>query len=349
MLMTADCSSDGDLLSALRAPALRRANTVLRMPCRSEEISAFASSVVTGLQSSPRRLDCRFLYDAQGSALYEQICRQPEYYLTRTEAAILARHAADICAITGPVTLVELGSGSAIKTGHLLSAYAAEPYWPRYLPIDVSESALQQAGRLISRRHPNVLFTAINGTYEDAFPVFGTVSPTLILFLGSTIGNLDEPAAGRFWQAISTHMVDGDFFLLGVDLVKDRKILEAAYNDAAGVTAAFSRNLFARMNRELGAAVASEKIDHLARYRAAGERIEIHGRFTADQVIRISSPGRSFSIRAGEEILIEISRKFRVEKLIAELAAYGLELREKFTDERGWFALLLLQKKGAFC
>jgi L-histidine Nalpha-methyltransferase len=344
MLMTADFPSCGDLISVLQDETLCRGNSVLRMPCRSEEAAAFARSVENGLGATPRRLDCRFLYDAKGSALYEQICIQPEYYLTRTEAAILARHAAEIRAITGPVTLIELGSGSSVKTDYLLSAYATEPYWLRYLPIDVSESALRQAGRTISRRYPNVRFTAINGTYEDAFPVFETVSPALVLFLGSTIGNLDEPAARRFWQAISTNMAGGDYFLLGVDLVKDKAILEAAYDDAAGVTAAFTRNLFARMNRELGAAIATEAIEHVARYRIAGERIEIHGRFTTDQVINIATHDQSIAIRAGEEILVEISRKFRVEALAADLAGYGLELKKSFTDEQGWFALLLLQK-----
>jgi L-histidine Nalpha-methyltransferase len=344
MLMTADCPSCGDLISVLQDETLCRGNSVLRMPCRIEEIAAFARSVENGLLASPRRLDCRFLYDAKGSALYDQICGQPEYYLTRTEAAILARHAAEIRAITGPVSLVELGSGSSIKTDHLLSAYAAEPYWLRYLPIDVSESALRQAGRAISRRYPNVRFTAINGTYEDAFPIFETVSPALVLFLGSTVGNLDELEARRFWRAISAHMKGGDYFLLGVDLVKDKAVIEAAYNDAAGITAAFTRNLFGRMNRELGAAIVTETIDHLARYRPAGERIEIHGRFTTDQVITIAARGQSFAIQAGEEILVEISRKFRVESLAADLAGYGLEFKKSFTDEQGWFALLLLQK-----
>jgi L-histidine Nalpha-methyltransferase len=242
------------------------------------------------------------------------------------------------------VTLVELGSGSAVKTDYLLSAYATEPYWLRYLPIDISESALRQAGRAISRRHPNVRFTAINGTFEDAFPVFETISPAMVLFLGSTIGNLDEQQAHLFWQAITAHMPAGDYFLLGVDLVKDKAILEAAYNDAAGITAAFTRNLFARMNRELGAAIATESVKHVARFNATGERIEIHGRFTTDQIIDIGPRGQSFAIGAGEEILIEISRKFRVDTLAADLAGYGLELRKSFTDRQGWFALLLLRK-----
>jgi L-histidine Nalpha-methyltransferase len=313
-------------------------------PGKGTEILEFARSVASGMRQQPRRLECRFLYDTNGSRLYERICLQPEYYPTRTEAAILKDRAEEICLHTGPVTVLELGSGCSVKTGHLLAAHARLHGPLRYVPIDVSESALRQACRGISSRYPNVRVTGLHGTYEDAFELFGEAPASLVLFLGSTIGNFDEDEALSFWQAVAGHMAPGDFFLLGLDLVKDEQILAAAYDDAAGITAAFTRNLFARMNRELGAGLDLETIEHAARYNRARERIEIHARFTAPQTLRVDPLNETFTIAAGEEILVEISRKFRLADMPGYFQSHGFEVVKIFTDQRQWFGLLLLQR-----
>lgn len=313
---------------------------------RVDPVRDFARSVAAGLAQDPPRLECRFLYDARGSALYEEITRQPEYYLTRTEAAILARRAPRIRELTGPVTLLELGSGSSVKTDHLLRAYREGDEALCYIPIDVSDSALRQAAQTIGERHPGVQVIGIHGTYENAFPLLRAASPVMIIFLGSTIGNFDEEESDRFLTRLSRHLDDGDFFLLGVDLVKDIRILEAAYNDAAGVTEAFTRNLFLRMNRELGSGLDVAAVEHLARYAQERERIEIDARFTRAQRIRVAPLGRTFDIAAGEKIRTEISCKFRLETLRPRLETFGFTTRRIFTDERQWFALLLLQKTG---
>ncbi len=304
----------------------------------------FAHSVAAGLERNPPALECRFLYDEIGSRLFEEICAQPEYYLTRTEAALLARHAAEICALAAPATLLELGSGSSTKTGTLLSACLARGGPAHYLPVDVSESALRQVAEEFPERYPGARVTPVHGTFEEAFPLLQNASPSLTLFLGSTLGNLDEPAATLFFRRLSRRIPRGDFLLLGVDLEKDRRLLEAAYNDAAGVTARFTLNLFARMNRELGSGLDLTGLEHLARWRPERRRIEIHARFRRPQTLRVAPLQRAFDLAAGELVLVEISRKFRLAPLLAELARHGLRDRAIYTDEQNFFALLLLQK-----
>ena len=344
MLNTAQCEVSELFFNDLLQKSGRE-HRLLRITEQTENVFDFARSVAAGLARRPRRLDCRFLYDADGSELYECICKQPEYYPTRIEAAILAQKSPAICRRTGPVTLFELGSGCSVKTDYLLAAYTSVHRQPiHYVPIDVSASALQQAMNDITSRYPTTRVTGINGTYEDAFRFFETASPAMIIFLGSTIGNLDEREAHRFWQAISAHIAAGDYFLLGVDLVKESHLLEAAYDDAAGVTASFTRNLFHRMNRELGARLDPGAIEHIARYNSQRERVEIYGRFNTAQTVHVGPLDQCFEITAGEEILIEISRKFRPDALPDYFADYGLEVQKTYTDEQQWFALLLLQR-----
>lgn len=304
----------------------------------------FATAVMIGLSDHPRWLPCRFLYDERGSRLFESICETPEYYLTRTESGILAASAASISDLTGPVSVVELGSGSSAKTGHLLAAYASGTRPVRYVPVDVSESALRAGAATLSAANPPVRITAIHGTYDAAFPLLGELSPAMLVFLGSTVGNLNQTEATLFWSNVATHLAPGDFVLLGVDLVKDPRLIDAAYNDAAGHSAAFTRNIFHRMNRELGAGLDLGQIDHFANYNAEWQRVEIIARFTAEQVVHLEPLGKSVLVRAGERVMTEISRKFVLDELEQYLAAFGFELRRVFTDERRWFAVLLLQK-----
>ncbi len=320
------------------------AGDLIEMTPHRETVLDFARSVAAGLAEQPRQLDCRFLYDTRGSELYEEITRQPEYYPTRTEAEILSRYAREIRDLTGPLNLMELGSGSSAKTGYLLEAYTAGNELPHYLPVDVSDSALRGAREQIAGRYPKVRVTAIHGTYQKAFSFLPQISPAMVIFLGSTIGNFAPDEAKAFFADLSAHLNVGDYFLLGVDLDKDPALLHAAYNDRAGITAAFTCNLFARMNRELGSGLALEAIEHCARYLPDRAQIEIHARFKLDQLLRIAPLGREVPIAAGETILVEISRKFRLNQLLPGLRSFGFETRQVFTDPRQWFGLLLLQK-----
>jgi L-histidine Nalpha-methyltransferase len=338
-----------DLRYRFRSAMGSRASTLLHIGAPGNPQNNFAAAIATGLSSQPRQIPCRYLYDQAGSLLYEQICIQPEYYPTRTEAAILSRRAREIAALTGAANLLELGAGSSVKTGLLLEAYIDAGTPPCYIPVDVSESALRLGQEEIGRAFPQVTSVGLHGRYEEALPLLNILSPAMVLFLGSTIGNFAKAEARTFLANIAGLMAAGDFFLLGLDLVKAPHLLEAAYNDAAGVTAAFTRNLFARMNRELGTAIDLRAIEHQARYVAERQRIEIHARFHSEQTIHLPSLGKSFRIAAGEQIQTEISRKFRLEEISPWLSTFGLATREIFTDEREWFALALLQKTGDFC
>jgi L-histidine N-alpha-methyltransferase len=319
-------------------------NIVLQASSLKDPVRGFAESVCEGLGKSPRQLECRFLYDARGSELYEKICSQPEYYLTRTEADILQEYAREICRETGACHLVELGSGSSVKTDYLLSAYQARYANVCYTPIDISAAALKMAGRAIIDKRPAVQVVGIHGTYNDSFQLLDCASPTLVIFLGSTLGNFNREEEHKFWQDISRHMQIDDYFLLGVDLVKDIDILEAAYNDAAGITQAFTKNYFARMNRELGSAVDLSRIQHIAFFNPDESRMEIFVEFTAPQKIRVAPLHQVFSIARGERIQVEISRKFQLPAVKNHLASYGFVPVKTYTDVKNWFGLLLFRK-----
>ncbi|KPJ91191.1 MAG: hypothetical protein AMS18_09170 [Gemmatimonas sp. SG8_17] len=316
---------------------------VLERPA-GDPVLEFATAVAAGLTANPRSLPCRYLYDHRGSELFEKICQLPEYYLTRTEASILAQHAADIQEETGQVTLIELGSGTSVKTDYLLAAYSRNGHHVRYMPVDISESALRIAARNITARHPTVQVVGIVGQYELAFSLFREHSPSLVLFLGSTLGNLSEEETAEFLCGISDSLSAGDYFLLGIDLVKDAAVLEAAYNDSAGVTAQFTENIFARMNRELGAGVDLAGIEHFATYDAERQQVDVRVRFLTEQVVSIAPLQRAVQVPAGEEVRIEISKKFVLHEIRRDLARFGFELRRVFTDDEEKYAVLLLRR-----
>ncbi len=334
----------GDVATQINCILQNGENTIINLSEKKDPVMDFALSVTRTLSDSPKWLECRFLYDARGSELFDEICTLSEYYPTRTEAAILKRHACEISKLTGPVPLVELGSGYSVKTHHIFSAYLDKCESAHYVPVDVSREALEHACASIGHRHPEVRVAGINATYECAFPFLEELSPVMVIFLGSTLGNFNEEEGTVFWTGISQCLQPGDFFLLGVDLVKDIGVLEAAYNDRAGVTAAFTRNLFARMNRELDSGVDLNKIEHVARFSTKRSRIEIDALFHADQGIHIGPTKKTVGVRAGERVRVEISRKFRLAELIPRLESFGLAPVKVFTDERDWFALLLLQR-----
>ncbi len=311
-----------------------------------DDTLAFASSVAATLEQTPRWLECKYLYDAKGSALFEAITEQPEYYQTRTEDAILHAHAKAIRQRTGGCTLAELGSGSSSKTQHLLDAWTATESGA-YVPMDVSAAALKQACLRLRSRYPSLALEAITATYPRGLPLIRHLSPVTLAFLGSSIGNFNEAELDLFLEMIAANLNEGDFFLLGIDLVKDATVLEASYNDAAGVTAAFTQNLFARMNQELGTEIAPQRVRHVAFYNDAKQRIEIYAEFRDEVNIVLPELGRHFRIAPGERILTEVSRKFEVDEMAASCARFGLTLRELYQDEAKAMAVLLFERQGS--
>jgi len=303
---------------------------------------AFALSVAAGLDERPRRLDARYLYDAAGSDLFDRITSQPEYYLTRAEDQLLANGARAIRAAAGFGTLVELGSGTSTKTRRLLDAWcAAGP--AAYVPVDVDLHFLTQACATLRADYPTLAIEGLGASYDRAMPVLAEVTPKTLAFLGSSLGNLGWRAHTEFCAAIAGALSPGDHFLVGVDLVKDAARLEAAYDDAAGVTAAFTRNLFARMNRELGTDVPLDAVRHVAYYDVERERVEIFAEALRPWEITLPSLDRTFRVARGERILTEVSHKFRPEGLVALVERLGF--RRVWSDVGdGDFGLFLFRR-----
>ena len=309
------------------------------------ERETFAISIAQGLSHHPRRLSCRYLYDARGSELFERITEQPEYYLTSAEASLLARHADEIRALVGPTALVELGSGTSAKTRHLLDAWTRRDPASTYVAVDICAPVVAASCEALGRDYPRLDVRGIAGSYEQAMPWLATLSPLVLAFLGSTIGNFDDAEMDEFLGRVADHLQPGDHLLLGIDLVKDVAALEAAYDDAAGVTAQFTQNLFARMNHELGSNLDLDAIEHVALYNERKERIDIFARFVKEQILELPSLGESFRIAAGEVIQTEISRKFRPREMAQHAARHGFEWVHTFTDEGARFASLLLRRE----
>jgi L-histidine Nalpha-methyltransferase len=294
-----------------------------------------------GLTASPKILPPKWFYDEEGCRLFDEITRLPEYYPTRTERAILGRHAGDIAGRTSADTLVELGSGTSEKTRLLLDALSAHGSLRRFVPFDVSEPTLRDAASAIELEYPGVDVHAVVGDFErhlDRLPRGGT---RLVAFLGSTIGNLDPDGRARFYRSIAAGLAPEDALLLGTDLVKDPRRLQAAYDDDAGVTAAFNRNVLSVLNRELDADFAPERFAHIARWSREQEWIEMHLRSQGAQTVRVQELDLQVEFADGEEMRTEISAKFRRERVEAELAAAGLALAAWWTDADGDFALSL--------
>ncbi len=305
---------------------------------------AFAESVARGLEDRPRWLDCRYLYDQTGSEIYERITEQPEYYPTRTEASILADHAGHIRELVGDVTVVELGSGSPAKTLHGLDAWCARGP-ARYVPIDISGSALAGACESLACSYTDLTVEGLAASYDRGLGLSSHLSPLMLMFLGSTVGNFNNQDLDGFLEMVSAQLCMDDFFLLGIDLVKDTARLEAAYNDAAGWTERFTKNLFAHMNRSLGTHVPLDAIEHVAYYNDSLQRIEIYARFRSQVTIELPSIGRQFRIAAGEMVLVEISRKFKAQEVAANAARFGFSLEEYFEDPGALFGLLLMRRR----
>jgi dimethylhistidine N-methyltransferase/ergothioneine biosynthesis protein EgtC len=299
------------------------------------------ADVLDGLTAPAKSLPPKWFYDARGSELFEEITHLPEYYPTRAEQEILTRHAAEIAAKTRAATLIELGSGSSRKTRLLLDALTAAGTLVRYAPLDVSDSALVQAGEALCRDYPTLRVAATVTDFEHELALADEPGPRLLGFLGSTLGNLDRDQRAAFYGVLRRALSADDTLLLGVDLVKDPDVLVAAYDDGQGITAAFDKNVLQVLNRELAADFDPDAFDHRAVWNAAEERIEMHLRSRVEQAVKVPALDLSVDFAAGEDLRTEISVKFRRETLTAELADAGFTVRHWWTDRLERFALLL--------
>jgi L-histidine N-alpha-methyltransferase len=305
---------------------------------------ALRRDVRDGLAQTPKSLPPKWFYDSVGSDLFDQITRLPEYYPTRAEAQILRARSESIAVASGADTLVELGSGTSEKTRLLLDALRDSGSLRRFIPFDVDAGVLNAAGSAIQGEYPGVEIDAVCGDFEEHLGKIPRVGRRLVVFLGSTIGNLTPGPRADFLSALSDTLQPGDCLLLGTDLVKDVGRLERAYDDSAGVTAQFNRNVLAVVNRELDADFDLDAFDHIARWNADEERIEMWLRASSSQRVRIAALDLNVDFATDEEMLTEVSCKFRPDGVEDEIAAAGLRLTHWWTDPAGDFGLSLSTK-----
>ncbi|HWE89228.1 MAG TPA: L-histidine N(alpha)-methyltransferase [Pseudonocardiaceae bacterium] len=308
------------------------------------QASTLRADVLSGLRGRPKSLPPKWFYDATGSVLFERITELPEYYPTRAEREILTARAPAIAEITGAHTLVELGSGSSEKTRRLLTALRERPTDNRlreFVPLDVSESALRESAAAIAADYPGLRVHGVVGDFTEHLDLLPGDGPRLVAFLGGTIGNLLPAERAKFLSGVRDVLNPGEWLLLGTDLVKDPEVLVRAYDDSAGVTAEFNRNVLRVLNRELGADFDVDAFDHVALWDAEREWIEM--RLRANRSMRVNLPDLDFAVdfSAGEDLRTEVSAKFRREGVVGELADAGFELAHWWTDRAGRFAVSL--------
>lgn len=306
--------------------------------------TALRRDVRDGLTRTPKMLPPKWFYDSVGSDLFDQITRLPEYYPTRTEAQILRRRSPEIVAAAGSDTLVELGSGTSEKTRMLLDAMRDSGQLRRFIPFDVDAGVLRAAGDAIGQEYPGIEIDAVCGDFEEHLGKIPAVGRRLVAFLGSTIGNLTPGPRANFLASLAETLQPGDSVLLGTDLVKDAERLVSAYDDSAGVTAAFNRNVLSVVNRELDADFDLDAFAHVAKWNADEERIEMWLRADVPQRVRVAALDLDVAFGAGEEMLTEVSCKFRADGVADELAKAGLRQTHWWTDEAGDFGLSLAVK-----
>lgn len=337
---------------------------------QNKEVEEFANDVAICLASENKRLNPKYLYDHVGSQLFEQICLQPEYYLTRTEASLLERHAATITNLSGSkIRIIELGSGSSSKTAILLRYLSSMKKRIYYFPIDISAGILTESTKRLKSQFPNASIVGIRSDYATGIDTAAVkcISATdeesiekrknnnynksnkdsyqhskLILFLGSSIGNFEPVEAISFLRSIKQKLSTKDFLLIGFDLQKDESVLNAAYNDRAGITAKFNLNLIARINRELGGNCELGRFKHHAFYNREHHRIEMHLVSNTDQQVYVEALGKKFSFRKGDSIHTENSYKYSLNQIAALAMDSGFRIIKDFTDEKKWFNISLL-------
>lgn len=316
------------------SPALLRIERCLGPTHRNN----LATDVVDGLSRAQKSLPSKYFYDQRGSEIFDAICDLPEYYVTRADTRLLIEHADALIELAQPTDIIELGSGAARKSRIILDACVRAGRTVRYVPMDVSEAHLRQTAQTLQREYPGLPIHGIAGDYDRHLDRIPDGERRLVLFLGSTIGNFPPVEAERFVQRIAERLAPGDTILIGMDLVKPVDVLHAAYNDSAGLTAEFNRNVLRVVNRDLGAEFVPEDFEHVAFFNQEASQIEMHLRASRDHSVRIRDLGLDVPFAAGETIHTEISRKFR--RADAELlyGAAGCRLERWWTDADGYFA-----------
>jgi L-histidine N-alpha-methyltransferase len=294
-----------------------------------------------GLQSDPRWIPSKYFYDDRGSALFDQICDLPEYYPYRTEQALLDEVAPEVAELTRAVELVELGSGTGRKARTLIGALLAQGNGCHYCPLDISEFALRQATAAVAAAFPEVRITGIACDYLSSLEALTPDPGCLAAFLGSTIGNFRHVDGVRLLRRLHDQLAGGDWFLLGVDLVKPVAVLEAAYNDAAGLTARFNKNILSVVNREANGDFDPEGFEHLAFFDPEASQIEMHLVARQAQRVRLRALDLELELERGERIRTEISRKFTRASAGRMLVESGFDLQHWFPSRNGYFALAL--------
>ena len=305
---------------------------------------ALAADLAEGLTSVPKDLPPKWFYDDEGSRLFAEITRLAEYYPTRREHEILQRAAADIVRLSGADTLVELGSGFSPKTRLLLDAMQAAGTLTRFVPFDVSEAALRATAAGAAAAYPGVCVSGVVGEFDHHLRALPSAGRRLLAFLGGTIGNFTPPARRAFLAEIADLSAVGETFLLGADLVKDRSRLLAAYDDAAGVTAAFNRNVLRVVNRRLGADFVPERFAHTVTYDDETRWIEMWLRSEGAQVVHVPRLGLRVEFADGETMRTEVSAKFRPAEITADLASAGFEVLAQWLDDDGDFSVTLARR-----
>jgi len=309
-----------------------------------ENLAETGKQFLTGLRQTPKTISPRYFYDAVGSDLFEKICDLPEYYPTRTEASILKQFAPEIAAITGNAELIELGSGSSTKTRFLLNAYQKFGQLD-YVPVDVSASIVELAAASLLKEYQNLTVTGLIGTYEQAIAHLPDPHdlPRMLIFLGSTLGNFSPSECDQFFIHTRRSLRVGDYFLLGVDRHKSTEILEAAYNDRQGITAAFNLNMLTHLNQRYGGNFNVENFAHRAIYNTEKYQIEMYLDCKKSQSVHFAALDTTIEFATGESILTEISRKFHVDQLQTYLAQQGLKTVKMWGDRQDYFGLILTQ------
>jgi len=306
-------------------------------------LPGYAEEVCEGLSECPKWLPCKLFYDSCGSALFEEITRLHEYYLTRTELEILRERASEIAAAAGPgISIVELGAGTAAKTCTLLQAFSCRQMRVPYFPVDISATALNEARERVEDQCPGVAVRPVLADFSCGFGFLRNVpGRKLVLYLGSSIGNFNPSAAVEMLAKIRQQLTAGDALLLGTDLVKDESILLPAYNDANGVTEQFNKNILHRLNRELGADFDLSSFRHVALWNPEKSRIEIFLESLRAQTVDIAALNMRVTFARGERIHTENSYKYTLAMLAEILEPAGFELTRTWFDRRKWFALHL--------
>lgn len=309
---------------------------------RSSPLTRFRADVLTGLSGPVKTLPCKYLYDDRGSRLFDQICDLPEYYPTRTELGILRRHVGAMADALGEECLViEYGSGSGLKTPLLLERLR---HPAGYVPVEISRDHLMASAAALGRRFPRLEVLPVWADFTGEFEVPATrrvPQRKAVFFPGSTIGNFGPADAVRLMEGVARRCGPGGGFLVGVDLRKSKAVLEPAYDDAAGVTAAFNKNLLVRINRELGADFDVDQFDHRAVFNDRDSRVEMHLVSRRRQAVHLD--GATIWFAAGESICTEYSYKYSPEAFADMARAAGLRVRQVWTDEAGWFSVQYLE------